>query len=124
MEVLDVLRLKVLDAEPDDNETDGEYVLGEDYDNNDGDDGEGGGGGDNLDCQKSPDDVNANKNDDVTIILNPAGPDHDGPIAEVVTRINVRLSLTTTITTLIQSARRRKTSLPQKQQDQPSLQEW
>ena len=38
-----------------------------------------------MDPPKEPSDTNANDDDDTAIILNPTGPEHDGPIPGVTT---------------------------------------
>ena len=79
LEVLDGLRLEIPDANPDKDKADEDYVPVEDYYNDDDDD-DGGGGDGNVDHH-----VDTNDNGNATIILNTAGPDHDGPISAVVT---------------------------------------
>ena len=84
LEVLDGLHHEVPDSDPENDKDDEDYVPGEDYKNNDGDDDYG--VRDNyIDPQQEPSNIDAYDDDNAAIILNPAGPDHDNPIAGVAT---------------------------------------
>ena len=86
IEVLDGLQHEVPDAETDNCKADEDYLPGEDDDNNvDGDDDDNIGKDNNIDSQQDTVNNDANENDDTSIILNPASPNHYGPISGVAT---------------------------------------
>ena len=80
------MQYEVPDTEPENYEADNDYVPGE-YDENsdDGDDDRDRGGVNDIDPPQDPDDIDANYDDNASIIINPSGPYHDGPISGVTT---------------------------------------
>ena len=85
MELLDRLRLEVPNADIGDGEANEDYVPGEYDDNDDDDDDNHGGGGEDIYPQQGPANVDENDDDNVSIILNLAGPEHDAPMAGLAT---------------------------------------